>query len=1075
MRSILRVTLFLLLLGSATGFGQSTYGSIVGVITDSTGAVIVGGTVTVTNTETNIGKVVNTSGNGSYEATHLLPGTYRVRIEFEGFKSAVRDGIVVESRAVVRIDFQLEVGSTRVEVQVTASTPVIETETAQIADTRTARQLRDLPSLSNDSTFAYLLTLPGAQSVSINTYSFNGSRAAQSDIMIDGISAPRSTTALGGTHNTLAMVSEVRLHGSNNSAEFQAPGVVSIVTRAGTNQLRGTLLYQHNNSALDARDFFSPKKQSTKTHTFGALLGGPVYIPKVYDGHDRTFFTLSLWGQRVPGRSTLTSTVPTPAMRQGDFSAFAAAITDPTTGQPFPGNAIPPGRFSPVALRVQERFYPLPNFGDPNLLTSNNNRTQMGARNLANRWEARLDQKISGKNMIYARFSWRGAVQEPFETLPTIPVRNGYRRGSTFVLSDAHTFGTSLVNEFRFGRQSSPNQVLGSLSGLEVLRYTGIQGITPPGDYRGMPQFVFNGLVTDATSTTHTNDRYHSFTVSDNLTWVRGKHTAKWGFDLVHNGNDGVNVVAGTFGVFSFNGYFTGNAYADFLLGLPERAGRAIYRDYQDIGGYSQYLFFEDAWRISSRITLTLGARYEYQFASTDSEGLMYNLDPRTMDLVVPDKAFGSGQINPLLPPTIKIVKASEAGYPQTLRAVDKNNLVPRIGLAVRPFRKTVIRAGYGIFIDDFGFSVTAPSGAPLYGFTEIFQNTNRRQPQYTFPNPYGVSGSIGTITGTGFKVDLTNPYSQQWNLTVEREVAEVGLRLSYIGTKGTSLGYTRQMNVPLPSTTPFSNSRRPYPQYGGLLFSDNGGNSIYHGLQADAERRFGRGLYFQAAWTWSNLISDVGDSRADLGPTTESPFDRRRDRGREFYSVRHRVTGSLIYDLPVGRGRRFLTNMPVVLKEVAGGWTASTLLYFETGRYFTPSFSGRDISGTGATGGRPDCIANGNLPPSQRQILRWFDPSAFTIPAANSGRFGNCGVNTLEGPGLNAQHFSLTKRFYERNEHTNLEFQFSILNLFNHPNFNLPSANISTPSTVAQVQSTRPLVEAAAGRTMTAILRLNF
>ncbi len=1069
----LRSSLFLLL-ASAVSFGQSTYGSIVGLITDSSAAVIPGGAVVVTNTETNISKSVKTGASGNYEVTHLLPGVYRVRAEMEGFKAAVREGILVDSRAVVRIDFQMEVGSSRSEIQVTVSAPVIETETAQLADTRTARQLRDLPLLSNANTFPYLLTMPGAQSVSTNTYSFNGARSAQVDIMIDGVSAPRSTTALGGTYNTNAMVEEIRLHGANNSAEFQAPGVVSFVTKAGTNRLRGMAFYQHNNSALDARDFFAPKKPVYKTHTFGGTLGGPVHIPKIYNGRNRTFFMLSVWEQRVPGSTTLTSTVPTPAMRQGNFSGVAT-ITDPATGQPFPGNTIPANRFSPVALRVQERFYPLPTFGDPNVLTSNNNRTLMVARNIAKKWEARIDQKISDKNLLYARFSWNGAVQEPAESLPTIPLRNGYRRGTTLVVSDAHTFGTSLVNEFRFGRQTSPNQVLGSLRGLEVLQYTGVQGVSPPGDYRGMPAFTFGGAVSDATSTAHTNDRYHSWVLTDNLTWVRGKHTAKWGFDFMHNGNNGVNLLVGTFGQFAFNGYFTGNAYADFRLGLPERSGRVTGRAYQDIGGYSPYFFFEDAWRVSSKITLTLGARYEYQFASTDSEGLMYNLDPRTMALAVPDKAFGSGKINPLLPSTIKIVKASDAGYPQSLRAVDTNNIVPRIGLAARPFQNTVIRAGYGVFVDDFGFSVTAPSGGPLYGFTETFQNTDKRRPQYTFPNPFGVSGSIGTITGSGFKVDLKNPYVQQWNLTVERQFADIGVRLSYVGTKGTGLAYTRDLNVPAPSTTPFSNSRRPHPQYGSMLFSDNGASSIYHALQADAERRFGRGLYFQTNWTWSNVISDAADSRSDLGPAIENPFDRRRERGRESYAVRHRVNTSVIWDLPVGRGRRFLTNLPAALNEIAGGWTVSSLLYFETGRYFSPSYTGRDISGTGRTGGRPDCIANGNLPPSQRLVSRWFDPGAFSIPAANSGRFGTCGVNTLEGPGLNTQHFSATKRFYQRNEHTSIDLQFSILNLFNHPNFNLPSVNISNARTVAQVQATRPLIEAAAGRTMTAALRINF
>jgi hypothetical protein len=1073
MQRALEILLVLFLACSAV-YGQSTYGSIVGSVTDPSGALIVGAGVTVTNVETNIAKVVNTGANGTYEATHLLPGKYKVRAESVGFQTAVRDGIEVESRAVVRIDFSMEVGSTTSEIQVTVAAPLIETETAQLADTRSSRQLSALPLLSNQNTFPYLLTFAGAQSVSINTYSFNGTRSAQTDIMMDGISTPRSTTPLGGTYNTNAMVEEIRLHAGNNSAEFQAPGVVSFVSKAGTNQLRGMGFYQHNNSALDARDFFAVNKPVYKTHTFGGTLGGPVYIPKVYNGHDRTFFMISVWAQRVPGTTLLTSTVPTPAMRSGDFSAFPA-ITDPITGQPFPNNQIPASRVSAVSQRVQDRFYPLPNFGDPNVLTTNNSRVLMGGRNIANRWEARIDQKVSSKNMLYARYSWNGAVQEPTETLPTIPVRNGYRRGTTLVISDAHTLGSSLVNEFRFGRQTSPNQVLGSLSGIEVLQYTGVQGLTPPGDYRGMPAFTFGGAVSDVTSTAHTNDRYHSWVLTDNVTWIRGSHSMKFGFDMMHTGSNGINLSVGTFGQFSFNGYFTQNAYADFLLGLPERTSRLTRRVYQDVGGYSPYFFFEDAWRVNPKVTLTLGVRYEYQFPAKDSEDLMFNLDPRNMSLVVPDQALSSGKINPLLPSTIRVAGASEAGYPQALRAADTNNFVPRIGVAIRASQRTVVRAGYGVFIDDFGFAVAPPSGGPLFGFTETFQNTNRRQPQYAFPNPFGVSGSIGTITATGFSRDLKNPYVQQWNFTVEREIANVGARLSYVGTKGTGLGYTRELNIPAPSTTPFNNSRRPYTQYGSLLFSENGGNSIYHALQADVERRFGQGLFFQANWTWSNLISDAADSRSDLGPTIENPLDRRRERGREAYAVRHRVNGSIIWELPFGRGRRYLTNLPAGLNHLAGGWTLSTLVFLETGRYFSASYSGRDISATGRTSGRPDCIANANLPPSERLVTRWFDASAFSVPAANSGRYGNCGVNTLEGPGLKAQHLGVTKRLYQQGERTNVEFQLHVLNLFNHPNFNTPSSNISNASTVAQVQSTRPLIEAASGRTMSALLRIRF
>jgi hypothetical protein len=241
-----------------------------------------------------------------------------------------------------------------------------------------------------------------------------------------------------------------------------------------------------------------------------------------------------------------------------------------------------------------------------------------------------------------------------------------------------------------------------------------------------------------------------------------------------------------------------------------------------------------------------------------------------------------------------------------------------------------------------------------------------------------------------------------------------------------------------------------------------------------DAERRFARGLYFQAAWTYANLISDVEDARNDAGPVIENPFDRRRERGRETYSVRHRVNGAVVYEIPAGRGRRFLASMPPALNQILGEWTVSSLMYFETGRFFNPSFSGVDISGTGATGGRPDRVSDGNLPVGQRTVNHWFDAGAFVVPAANSGRFGNAGRNILEGPGLNLQHFSLLKRFFVK-EQLNVQFQMNILNLFNHPNFDLPAANISTPSTVTKISRNRNRLEGPDGRTMSAELRVNF
>ena len=1068
--------LLVLIFLSQQALAQSTFGALVGTVTDANGAVVPRVSLTVTNVETNFSKTVQTNGDGNYEATHLLPGIYRLRAELSGFKTFARAGVIVESRATVRIDFQLEVGGQTTTVEVKASTPVIETESPQIAKLRTARQLDELPSVSNGEALPFILTTPGVQSVSINTFSFNGSRAAQSEYTIDGITSPRSfATPLVGTQNTFEMTAELKVQGANNSAEFGSPGVISVITKSGANNLHGSVFYFHSNSALNARNFFTPVKPKTKTHNFGLALGGPVSIPKLYNGHDRTFFMLSYWGERVPGVNQAVATVPTAGMRLGDFSRFTTPIIDPVTGAAFPGNIIPTARLNATSLRIQTRFFPLPNFGNPDLLAAGNFRSLVARRNLTNKWDARIDQKITDRNMLYARYAWRGGPQEPLENLPTIGNRNGYRRSSSFVLSDTHTFSQSLVNEFRIGFQRSPNQVLGPLAGQEVLGFTGIQGVAGGEGLRGLPRFVITGL-TSISSVNHTADVNQVFQGADIISWTRSNHTIKSGLDLQRTHANGVNLPPQFFGQFNFTPFFTGNAYADFLLGLPASSTRATYQGATYLRATQLSLFVTDDWKLNRRVTLSLGARYEYEFAPVDKDGLFYNLDPRSGALVAPDRTLNSKRINPLLPATIKVVSAAQAGYPQTLLEPDKNNLVPRLGLAVRPWEKTVIRAGYGIYLDNFGMAWIRNQSAPVFSFSETFQNTDRRNPTFSFPNPFGAVGSLGTITASGVKVDFKNPYMQQWSLTVEREVfAEIGVRASYIGSKSTQLGYRRDLNVPPPSTTPFTNARRPFPQFGALLFSDNGGNSIYHGLQVDAERRFTRGLYFQAAWTYSNNLSDAPDDRSDLGGAIENPYDRRRERGRETYSVRHRLNGGVIYELPVGQGRRLLPDLPGIVNHLIGGWTVSSLFYFETGRYFTPTFAGVDISGTGIRGGRPDRLREGNLPPGERDVNRWFDVSAFAIPAANSGRFGTAARNILEGPGLNVQHFSLLKRVYARGEKTNVQFQLNVLNLFNHPNFDLPRADISAPGTVGRIAATRTFLEQAGARTMSAELRINF
>jgi hypothetical protein len=1077
------------------GRAQSTHGAIVGTVSDPSGAVMPGVSITVTNMGTNIGRTAVTNPSGYYEVTALVPGTYRVHGELSGFQPITREGIIVESRSMVRIDLSMGVGAQATEVTVLAATPVIESESAALADTRTARQIEALPMLATGTLFPYVTSLPGVQVVGVagsTVFSYNGARSGQSEIMFDGMSSARLNTPLAGNPNTMEMTAELKVHSSNNNAEFGSPGVVNLVSKSGTNVLHGTLFYYHSRDQWNEKSRFQATKPVLKRHNFGATFSGPVVLPG-YNGHDKTFFTFSYWGEQNPGQNPFAGTVPTAAMRSGDFSAVGGGITvrDPLTGQPFPGNVVPADRISPIAQRLQSRFYAPPNVGDPGVLSARNRQDNVDREAKENRVDLRVDQRFGQKNMLFARFNWKGTVQQPLESMPTVGLRDGWRAHTNFVMSDTHTFSNTVLNELRAGFTRGGNRQLGPFVGEDLIKELGLAGF-PDAPYRGMPRFTVSGF-SAINSGNNLDDHNNIYQLTDALTWTRNNHTFKGGFDVQHNRANGLDTPNETFGDLTFDGSITGYAYADFLLGYPARSRRATYLGARGKHGTDVAAFVQDSWRLDRKLTVEWGLRYEYQFASVDDDGLMYNFDPATGSVVVPDATVGSSNINPLLPASIKIVSATDAGFPQSLRHAQKANLVPRLGFAWRLSDKTVLRGGYGMFIDSFGTWLTPVQASPLFGYTAEFRNTPTSL-QFPLSSPFGAGGALvgaleaGTISVPTFNPDLENSRLHQWSLTVERQIRDVGVRVSYVGTRSANLTYTRNLNLPQPSTTPFTAARRPYPQYANVYYSDNDSrlHTQYHGLQMDVERRFGQSLYVQGAWTYSNLMESVEDVGSEAGPTIENPYDPLRERARAAFNPTHRVNGAIIWDLPIGKNRRFLSGMNGVMEALFGGWQLSGLFYYDTGRYFTPFFTGRDISGTGITssqscsncfsGLRPDLVGNPNLPSGQRTIDRWFDTAAFVIPAANSGRFGTSGRNVIEGPSSKVVHATLAKRFHVSHR-TNVQLQVNALNLFNTENLDLNTAalNLSQPATFGKISTLRGGIEAFGPRTINVEARLSF
>lgn len=1088
-----RLALALLLLpGLATA--QSTHGAIVGTVSDESGAVMPGVAVTVTNTGTNIGRTAVTNQAGYYEVLALVPGTYRVRSDLAGFTPVTRAGLIVESRATVRVDLRMLVAAQASEVTVIGATPVIETETAALSSTRTAQQIESLPMLATGTLFPFVTTLPGVQVVTAagsQVFSFNGARAGQSEIMFDGMSSARLNTPLAGNPNTMDMTSEIKVHSSNNSAEFSSPGVVNLVSKSGTNAFRGTAFYYHSRDRWNEKNRFQAARTPLKRHDSGVTLGGPLVVPRAYDGHNRTFFMFSYWREQNPGKTFFSGQVPTAAMRNGSLSPMGGTIKDPRTGQPFAGNIIPTDRISPIAQRIQNRFYALPNVGDPNAFVPRNWQENVDRTSTEDRFDLRIDQRIGAKNLLFARFGWKGLVSQPLPSTPLVGLVDGWRAHANFVLSDTHMFTDRLINEFRTGFTRGGNRQLAGLRGRDIINELGLTGY-PDSDFRGIPSFVISGMPAIGFGVPNNLDDHNDiYQATDTLTWTRSNHTLKGGVDVQRNKAYGLDTPDEVFGTLTFNGAITGNAYADFLLGLPARARRATYLGARSKHGLDVNAFMQDTWRLHPRLTLEYGVRYEYQFPFHDADNLMYNFDPATGNLAVPDGTLGSPKINPLLPPTVKIVSASSAGFPQLLRNPHKGNVVPRAGLAWRLNDRTALRGGYGMFIDSFGTYVAPVVSSPLFGYTAEFVNTATSQP-FTLANPFGTgSGTLagtleaGTSSAPTFNPRIENSRLHQWSVTIERQIRNWGVRASYIGTRSTNLTYTRNLNLPPPSPTPFNTSRRVYPQFANVFYSDNGPglHTQYHGLQADVERRFGRGFYVQAAWTYSRLIEDVEDGGREMGPTILNPYDVGSERARAAFNPTHRINGAVVWEVPIGRGRRYLSSANAAVNAIAGGWRVSSLFYYDTGRFWTPTFTGADPSGTGVTGTqRPDRIANGNLPADQRTADRWFDITAFVALPNNIGRFGNSGRNVIEGPSSKLVHLSVAKGFGGP-ERRNLQVQINALNVFNIENLDLNAAGLNMTETnknpvtgsAGKLLAVRGGIESFGARTINVEVRFSF
>jgi hypothetical protein len=1036
---------------------QTTFASITGTITDSTGAVVPGASVVAVHTESNYRYTGQSNAAGAYTLGQLREGVYTLTVQSQGFKQFVASDLRLISMDVRRLDVQLEVGAVDTRIEVTAGATLIETETARISDSKSAQQLNVLP-LNTRSLWNFVGLTPGVVQAGndSSTRRFAGSRANQSDASIDGITLSNQYdgTQISPLVSQIESFQEFRVDVANNTAEYGGIGQVTIVSKGGTNQFHGSAFDYYSTPWFRARNPFAAQRGTGIRHNPGASAGGPIVIPKLYDGRNRSFFFYSFETTRGSQiLSNLNSTVPISPWRTGDFSRENITLRDPfANNAPFAGNVIPTWRLNPVSLKIQDRFYPLPNQGG-DTFSAQNHRVQLSRQFDPNTyWTTRLDHRFTDRHTVFGRYTWNRSHSRDFDSaLPTIGQRWQTRDTRAMQMSYTATLRSNLINEFRWGFAWNDNPRHGPILGQELVKDLGLTGLSPGlPDVNGLFQVSFAGLgLTGISQTQWRHPGFKNFAqqYQEHLSWFRGRHNFKAGVIAGHTQFQDWQMPTNLFGNASFSNRFTGHPYADFLLGIPTSSSRAAANLFIDRSRLNWDFFVTDEWKVRSNLTLNLGVRYELHPAWTEASGLQATFDIDSAKIVVPDGSLS--KVSPLLPSSyVEVVEATSLGYdPKRLIKNEYNNVAPRIGLAWRPFgTDTVVRAGWGMFYDIVPRSVAA-GGAPFIVNEPTYTNTTPL-PTVVLPAvfPTAVAGPASISLPSAVRKDLRDPYSMQYNFTIEHQRWDTGFRISYIGTNTRQGEWGYNINQPVADNRPFVDKARPFPRYPAITYLSNGAGHQYNSLTVEAERRFSRGFSYQASWVWARDIGDL-----ERGESPEDAYNRERERAVWLDIPTHRVTGNLIYEFPFGRNSRGFK------RALLNGWEWNGVFSFFSGEFLAPQWTGPDPAGTAFTSSRtpaqvtirPDHLRDANIPSGERSTGQWFDVSAFAPPGA--GRFGTSAKGVIKGPGSQVVNVGLSKTFGV-GERARIRWEITATNFFNTPNYENPNTNISSVAAVGVI-----------------------
>ncbi len=1052
----MKLLVFFIALASAC-FAQVQAGRIVGTVTDPNKAVVPKARVAITNTATSQTSILTTNGAGDFALTPVNPGLYTVVVTAAGFETAQVNNVEVIVSQSARVDVTLRIGEASTTISVSSTAPLLNTESGTLGQEITNQQIVDLP-LNGRSYYELARLTPGAtllpgsgnllriRSNYESGTSISGVRGTQTSFYLDGVDV--TDHHQGGTliQTSIDALQEFQIQQSEYTAEFRnAGGVLNGTSKSGSNQFHGVLFEFFRNDKLDARNFFALTRDILKRNQFGGGIGGPVEIPRLYNGRNRTFFFFNYEAMLQRAGQVFNNLVPTVAQRSGDFSAPGLnVIYDPLTKLPFPNNVIPASRISPQA-QFFAKYIPAPNAGT---------RAIFGPSQLLDQeqFTARIDQTVSSNHRAFVRWSFTNYQENDPNAFPALGYAPLNTRGQNIVGALISNLTPNLINEARFSYLPNSIDLKAFLQNTDFYNQAGVPGFEQtghrPGDAGSFPDFSFSGYGSLSGSTFDQRPKTQDLKVweyADSLTWVKGRHIFKFGAQIRHWVP--LFTDSGTYeGSWTFNGSITqnaakpagtGDAYADFLLGVPYSVGRTFAAD--TFGGYATYWhgYVQDDFKVNDRLTLNIGLRYEYSPWLSGYNGqvgtfLPNSPKPIAVQAINLNAQFAAPTANALFGNLIQT--CSQAGLASNCTATDNTQFAPRFGFAWRPLDdKTVFRGGYGVFYEVESSGNRVNHNMVPYQLSETVFNdaTNRTFANFFAGRPIGAATTAPSLAG-GYP-NMPMGYDQHWSIGVQRQLPFTSVvEVNYVGNRGVNLYEGNPINDP-PAGPGAIQARRPFPLFGGITYNGQDNSTIYHALQAKFEKRTTNGLWFLASYTWSKSIG-VADTPAVGG-------DYAYERALTSFDIPQNFTTSVGYALPFGRGKSYLSNVGSATDALLGGWQVQSILVLRSGRPFTPTIS-RDVSNTGIGGQRPNRIGSGKL--ANPIPTAWFDKTAFIVPANYT--YGNSGANILREGNFRSLDFSLFKQFNIA-ERARLQFRAEAFNITNSPSFSAPGTNIDTAS----------------------------